>query len=54
LCWQLPPPQPSLQLPEQSLSQQTLVVAPAAVAAQWPLLHSVSTEQGWLFARALH
>jgi hypothetical protein len=54
LCRQVPPPQPSLQLPEQSLSQQTFVVAPDAVSEQWPLPHSVSVVQGSLFARALH
>ena len=54
LCWHVPPPQPSLQIPEQSLSQQTFVVEPDVVAAQWPVPHSVSDEQGSLFARALH
>jgi hypothetical protein len=43
-----------LQLPEQSLSQQTFAVAPDAIGEQWPLAHSVSAEQGSLFARALH
>jgi len=50
----MPPAQPSLQLPEQSLSQHTFVAAPGAVAAQWPLPHSVSDEHASLFARALH
>jgi hypothetical protein len=43
-----------LQLPEQSVAQQTFVVAPDAVGAQWPLPHSVSAVQGALFTRALH
>jgi hypothetical protein len=43
-----------LQLPLQALSQQTLVVAPVEVGAQWPLPHSASEEQAALIERALH
>ncbi|HVZ71789.1 MAG TPA: hypothetical protein VHJ20_05380 [Polyangia bacterium] len=53
LCSQVPPAQLALQGPSQAVLQQTFVVAPDAVGAQWPLPHSVSAEHESLSARAL-